>query len=208
MNPEPDLEPSKELSYLLGVRYGDMRLMKERYVGILVKDKDFAEEFARCINVIFSKKCILWQDKRGHWGMSVSSRIFYEYMTLPLDLHKGIIEMFPEEFLRGFFDSEATVNSYNIRVGITDKDVLKYVEWLLNQLWIETRWYEFESDRKNIGRSYIMSNGSIVTCKKMRYTLDINKHDSRLLFSETIGFSIRRKAEKLREKLKTLGVSK
>jgi hypothetical protein len=51
--------------------------------------------------------------------------------------------------------------------------------------------------KERIGRTYKMSDGRTITPKSMIYTLVIGKHDSLLLFNETIGFSIKRKAEKL-----------
>ncbi len=218
--PVPNLEPSPELSYLLGIRYGDIRLMKNENVsycvGLCVKDEDFAETFSKSLEKIIGRQYPIYVDKRGYFIVAASNRILYDYFSmLTLEDHKVQIEKYPEDFLRGFSDSEGNVGYRRpkarvgrrvpyIRIGITDNITLRYTEWLFNQLFIETRYYEFESYKRRIGRTCVMSDGRIVTAKSMIYTLVIGKYDSLLLFSKIIGFSIKRKAEKLEVELSAL----
>lgn len=203
-----NLEPSPELSYLLGVSYGDGKHMKHQKMsqfafGLVVKDKDFVEEFRRCAcSVVGKKSSRIWQTKRGYYGWAIYSKKLFNFLSKPLEDHNPFIEKYPGMFLRGFFDSEGTItwarNNTNAELclSITNKEVILYCLDLLKQLNMDFKYYEFNHYRKDIGIRRKMGSGSIVR-RKMMYTIATKKMDNIRKFGEIIGFSIKRKHNKL-----------
>jgi hypothetical protein len=221
MNSKPNLEPSPELSYLLGVRYGDISLplsealTTDYRIRVQVKDKDFAEEVNYALNTVFEQEYKrVHQDKRGYWCVNISSKTFRDYLRLPFELHKLQIEYYPAEFLRGFFDSEGTVHyarpkankkAPRITAVCTDREVLDYTKELLEKFFsINSVIRSPEYCKKRIGKSVILSDGRVVTATKILYTLRVYKLKDLTIFFYEIGFSIMRKQTKLEVGLSVL----
>lgn len=214
MNPKPNLEPSSELSYLLGVRYGDISLplpealTTDYRIRVQVKDKDFAEEVNYALNTIFEQEYKrVHQDKRGYWCVGISSKTFRDYLKLPLELHKLQVEYYPAEFLRGFFDSEGTVHyarpkankkAPRVTAVCTDKEVLDYSKELLERVFnIKAVVYTPTYCKKRVGKPVVLQDGRIFTATKVLHTLKIYKLVELEIFFYEIGFSIIRKQQKL-----------
>jgi len=148
------LRPSEELAYVIGVVLGDGYAYRRRraikgYRGITVslkaKDKEFVEEFAKCLAKVLGREPIRIRREKYVEGYvaETRSRTLYELLKKPADLDrlKPYIEHCEKcvaAFLRGFFDSEGRVDKQGyISVSNRDLNLLTYVEELLKRLNIE-----------------------------------------------------------------------
>jgi intein-encoded DNA endonuclease-like protein len=94
-----NLRPSPELAYVIGSRLGDATQSKSSWhhnymVKLLVRDKDFADEFSRCASVILGCKSfnVWWYEKRKAWNTTVNSIMLYHFLGNSLDRFKQYIE--------------------------------------------------------------------------------------------------------------------
>mgnify|MGYP001626240713 CR=1 FL=1 len=161
-------------------------------------------EFARCLEVVTGSKPYIRMQKDGLYVVEGYSRTLCELLKKPLDIKKlrQYIEYSVETmtaFLRAFFDSEGCVEKNgNIHVCNTEVRILNYVKELLLKLNIEVTGPHLIVKKgtpiygKKIGKTYY--------AKKDAYYLYI-RVSSRRRFAELIGFTIRRKMERL---MKTL----
>jgi len=85
----PDLSPSPDLSYLLGVYYGDGGSYryersdgwKEAYYQILgAKDKDFVRKFAECLSKILNRNQIPVSENDGVYRVVVGNKMLHEFL--------------------------------------------------------------------------------------------------------------------------------
>lgn len=197
---KPNLDPSSELSYLLGVRYGDGQLSKYEsksnfIFGLLAKDKPFVDIFKTYADKIVhkNKSCGPWQEKHGYWLYHVYSKAFYEFLTKSMKYHKETITAYPADFLRGYFDSEGTVvystpiakrKSMSIDASSKDFWLIQEVSTFLRKFFaIESTIYKYS--HKGWDKRWIM------------FHLRIRKQVDQKKFLENIGFSIPRKQNKL-----------
>jgi intein-encoded DNA endonuclease-like protein len=120
------LKPSEELAYVIGVKVGDGYTYRKRRVrkgyndvmiGLEAKDREFVEEFARCLAKVLGRKQIRprFRDDVGKYVVEVGSKTLYELLRKPVDLDrlKKYIEHCERcvaAFIRGFADSEGSVN--------------------------------------------------------------------------------------------------
>lgn len=206
----PDLSPSPELSYLLGVRYGDMSLYKSNVhrvneIKLKVKDKDFTEEYTRCLGQVMNSEFRVIDDEEPpHFIVRVGSKPLYAFFT-ELDLydHSEWIEPYPAEFIRGFMDSEGSpvihqVSYPEINVTLTDKGVLWYIQSLLELYFdIHSSVTSPPSGEYNIGKILGRINGRPIIQRKRTHTLHISGLDNIEKFYWNIDFSILRKSERL-----------
>ena len=194
----PNLEPSWELSYILGARYGDMSFCSGRAVVRLcnVKDEDFAGEFAYCLGKVMNNTYKVHYNGR-HFTVATESRVLNEYLILPLEYQKTLIEHYPEAFIRGFFDSEGgtygkgkqcVIKAYN-----TDIEILKYIKTLV-YIYFGIHSTIIEVNKKFlVGMTYYSKGGRVFTKRKRKYVLSIYRLSDKRIFAEQIGFSIYRK---------------
>jgi intein-encoded DNA endonuclease-like protein len=120
------LKPSEELAYVIGVKVGDGYVGKKSRVrkgyndvmiGLEAKDREFVEEFARCLAKVLGRKQIgpRFRDGVGKYVVEVGSKTLYELLRKPVDLDrlKKYIEHCERcvaAFIRGFADSEGSVD--------------------------------------------------------------------------------------------------
>ena len=186
-----DETPPPALSYLLGARYSDCTVTNNVF-KLEAMDKDFVKEFNRCLSKVMRRPYKIGKDKRG-WRTEVAVRSILDFMQRPLDKHRSIIDAYPREFLRGFFDGEGHVGGYKrgrcvygyISAKNTNFAVLKYVRELLNRLSICCTLYKIRESKRKC-KPYLM--------------MTINRGKDVKRFYKMVGFSIGRKARKL-EKL-------
>lgn len=200
---EPNLEPSYELSYLLGVRYGDSSVNhKDFQLG--VKDKDFAEEFTRCLNKVSGRTYQVHQPPscKGGYFVSCGLTVLCSYLLLELEYQKPIIEYYPEAFIRGFADSEGSVEVHGlVPVRITlcnnNTELLEYIKELLCNYF--NIYSSITESGKNtpIGAIIGCIKGRLVIKRERQYRLRISSRNNMKVFAESIGFSIKRKQERL-----------
>ncbi|MEW6592496.1 MAG: LAGLIDADG family homing endonuclease [Candidatus Hadarchaeota archaeon] len=139
---------SPNLSYLLGARYSDCTATKEVF-KLEAMDKDFVEEFDRCLSNVMGRPYKI-HNSRGIWGTETAVRSIVNFMQKPLDAHKPIIDAYPKEFLRGFFDGEGHAGGHKrekyvygyIGAKNTNFEVMEYVGRLLDLFSIHHKIYK------------------------------------------------------------------
>lgn len=184
-----DCSPSPELSYIAGAVMGDgtVRYEGRRYlIELRVTDYDFAYQFSESVRKLNKNGYSPWMKcyklkptSRGNprkdiYYLRVNSWELYDFLK-DLNKVKELARQFPKQFLRGFADAEGCVDSRSISIGQKNRKTLEFCKELLESLGIKSHVYS---------RSNGMSN------------LRIFKRES-IKFASIVGFSIKRKQEKL-----------
>lgn len=200
----PDLTPNLELSYVIGVYYGDGdirgELGKGWYFRLLVTDFEFIQEFCRCISKVMQREgnpykasIVHRKNPQASWKtlyqVHVNSRALVEFLRNP-SVHKLVVEKFPSAFLKGFYDSDGSIskispkrNIWKLRVYKTNFELIRYVHGLLE--------HHFQISPN------LRINKSRGPNRKTCYMLETARHDNLRKFCDKIGFTIRRKQEEL-----------
>jgi intein-encoded DNA endonuclease-like protein len=210
------LKPSEELEYVIGVKVGDGYAYRRRrtikgynpvWIGLKAKDKEFVEEFGRCLAKVLGRKQIRprFRDDVGKYVVEVRSQTLYELLRKPVDLErlKKYIEHCERciaAFLRGFADLEGSVNKRGyIFILNTDLRLLTYIMDLLRRLGIEST-----GPRIHVRRGIIINDperGKKYTHNKDCYRIYIRSRSS-VSFYKHVGFTIRRKQIRLESYVK------
>ncbi|MEM1944886.1 MAG: LAGLIDADG family homing endonuclease, partial [Nitrososphaerota archaeon] len=128
-------------------------------------------------------------------------KVLYELLRKPLDIERlrRFVEYSAEcksSFLRGFFDSEGCIaEDGRILVSNTDLKLLRYVKLLLSSLGVETSGPRLVTKH---GTPFIDPRGKTYYTKKDIYYLYVPS-DYRLNFYQHIGFTIKRKQQRLED---------
>jgi len=199
MRHQVDLHPSHDLSYLIGVMMGDGSAYKYEHkqkkrgcsyiahkVALCCKDKEFADNFALLLgNIIVTRKSPLRvYYSRGYYDVLVCCKALYEFFKLGIHGFEYVIQLFPEDFIRGFFDSEGNAHvgkdarNCSIQLSNKNKELLTYIRGLLLTMGIKC----FLCFDKNGGAYHLM----------------IKHYKSMCLFASSIGSDINRKNRDLR----------
>jgi intein-encoded DNA endonuclease-like protein len=214
------LEPSEDLAYVIGVLCGDGSVWEKgrihkgyRRVVIYLeaKDREFVEEFAIRIGRVLNRPPPRVRVKStGYYYVEVESRTLYELMKRPIDIEK--IRRFVEHcercmvmFLRGFFDSEGSVNKHGyVTVANSNYELLLYVqELLLKRFGIETSWPR--PTTKQGTTFYNPQRGKVYEHKKDVYVLYVSKQCN-VRFYYYVGFTILRKRARLEDYLRRMRI--
>jgi intein-encoded DNA endonuclease-like protein len=211
------LEPSEDLAHVIGMRLGDGSAWeahrayegyREAVISLKAKDKEFVEESAiRVARVLGCRPPKVYFDAReGRHCFMIKSRTLYELLKKPIDIKKlrKYIEHCPKcmaACLRAFFDSEGSVNDHGVIIVVnTNYQLLKYVQYLLRKVGIVAK-----------GPDLVHRRGSIVyikgrKCRRRRnvYSIYIRPRDA-LKFYKHIGFTIKRKQQRLEDYLRRTG---
>ncbi len=144
-----NLEPSVELAYIIGVVLGDGTATHDgnygKVIALRAKDEEFVREFARCLTKALGRenpvKVWFWKTQKLFVAKEYSVAL-YRLLHKPVDL--GRLRPFIEHceecmaaFLRGFADSEGSVDKGLIYICNTNKELLNVVRGLLKRLGIE-----------------------------------------------------------------------
>jgi intein-encoded DNA endonuclease-like protein len=187
--------PSKELSYILGVRYGDGCLRKTRNWHMFILgavNKDFVECFRDCCCKLLNKKELprinIKKQKKKEWNdvyfCNITSKQFYYFLLKPISEHHAFIQKNPLDFLRGFFDSEGSFSlksCMHLRVGNTNKEIMDYVKKLLDENGIFLNLY-IEKRQPPLKTFYVLGTG---------------KRSNIQAYNDKIGFTIKEKQKRL-----------
>ena len=93
------LRPSKELAYVIGAKLGDGYTTKRRRrvksyndvrIGLEVKDREFADEFARCLAKVLgrSPKNPRYRKSPKRYVVEVRSQTLYQLLKKPVDINR------------------------------------------------------------------------------------------------------------------------
>lgn len=206
---------SKELSYVIGVLLGDgqIKIEPKQYhyrLRLRVKDREFAEEFARCLQIILEKKtpCKIYTEKdrtrgnRTRFVGEASSKILVRFLKRPWITLVQFAKPYTTDFLRGLFDSEgftniSTTKQFPVGIGMANTNLLllRVVQSILKD--------DFQI-KSHINLS--VKKGTKVKiwnlpyeARKDLYTLNIHKFNHVKKFQKEIGFTILRKKNKLHD---------
>jgi intein-encoded DNA endonuclease-like protein len=214
------LEPSEDLAYVIGVLCGDGSVweksrVRKGYRRVVIyleaKDREFVEEFAIRIGRVLNRPPPRVKVKStGYYYVEVESRTLYELMKRPIDIEK--IRRFVEHcercmamFLRGFFDSEGSVNKHGyVTVANSNYELLLYVQkLLLKRFGIETSWPR--PTTKQGTTFYNPLRGKVYEHKKDVYVLYVSKQCN-VRFYYYVGFTILRKRARLEDYLRRMRI--
>src|SRR3989454_4561371 len=194
---------SPELAYVIGVIAGDGNLNVHGYnyeMLLSVTDRDFAEEFSRCLAKILGKSNLYkvrWSEKRKRWIVQGSSIFLHRFLRGGWQRLKRYVEhcyRCRASFLRALFDGEGTIGLNRISIYNTDLRLIQYIRLLLSKFGIETR---IPYVRRLAG-SILKDPRTGILYERRRdcYTLAIRIAGS-LQFARHVGFSIKRKSRLL-----------
>ena len=195
-------KPCPELAYVIGVKMGDASTSVGHHnynymIKLRVTDKDFADEFSRCLGVILSRDAprVKWHEKTHAWHTQLSSILLYNLLQqdlkrlLPTIRHCRGCE---GAFLRGFFDSEGSMYDRSLTASNENLELLKLVCELLHSIGIQTTGTHLATKG---GRTVIIKgklyrqNGDLFYLRVRSYSL--------ARFKDIVGFAIQRKSDAL-----------
>ena len=202
--------PVPELAYVIGVVKGDATLGLQKWtyrLRLRVIGKEFAEEFDRCASfVIRSRRHSLhWLPNSGLWCVEVCSVLLYKYLNQSFSVLKKAISHCEDciaAFLRGFFDSEASVSGRSLTVSNASLQVLRFVGISLRRLQVSTTGPYLSQ----VGGRPVVIKGKIYRANKNIYILRV-RAGSLEVYSRRVGFAIKRKERALRLALNFRGRS-
>ena len=201
------LEPSAELSYVIGVYLGDGSVHLKsngRYIiKLKVVDREFAEAFADALKKLGIGVAVGFErdsTRVDRYYVEGSNKSLFQLLTGSRKRLFSLAREYPREFLRGFFDSEgfpviSVGKSFKVEVAAVNSDleVLEFAQGPLEELGINSK----------ISKLY--SRGHRVTIRGEEYSsnvdmfvLRISRFNDVILFADNIGFTAGRKSEKLR----------
>jgi DNA endonuclease len=197
-----DAKPCPELAYVIGVTKGDASMSVSRNYNYKIKlrvtDKEFAEEFARCLSVVLGRNPprVKWHQKTCSWHTEISSLLLQNVLKQPLPNLKRFIEgndACAAAFLRGFFDSEGWVYLTQLGVVNTNTVTLRYVSKLLEwRFGMRVRGPRVSSR----GGRIVIIKGKPYHANRDCYSLLVDK-SSLSVYQNIVGFTIQRKQQRL-----------
>lgn len=206
-----DLNPSPDLSYVMGAFLGDgcsakWRKRYHRWIILAVTDQGFVDEFNRKICKVLGKSKLYKVHIRNNLGRNHrkplyeiragSIRLFGFLNDRNLEKFDIPIREYPADFIRGFFDAEGSAYQYSrssgygkcypqarIQFSNTNFELLKLVENLLKEFFgINSKISEMKYGKGHWGSRRV-------------WRLSIWSKDSVLKFINEIGSSNSKKAE-------------
>jgi len=201
------LEPSPHLSYVIGVYFGDgsIGLSEHKYrIRLKVVDREFAEAFARALEDIGANARVYVESdgRRDRFVAEATSKFLYMFLKQPKEALFEVAKEYPQEFLRGFFDSEGCFNfNKNERQGFVsasnyNREVLTFCQKALESLGISSKIVLTKRKGTTVkiwGKEYQYSSDL--------YEIRIYRKDDLSKFYRLIGFTISRKQKLLEEYL-------
>jgi intein-encoded DNA endonuclease-like protein len=200
-----DGKSSPELAYVIGVILSDgYKCFDEKnyFLRLAVIDKEYAEEFGRCLARVLGKKepyKPYWNEKLKQWIVIGYSVQLYKFLDKPLEELKIYIEHCKDcisAFLRALFDGEGSMPKHKraLRLYNTNKELLIYTQYLLKRYFNIDTTGPYLATRK--GTIVHLPNNMISKANGDCYYIYIPVK-SLLDFYKHIGFTIKRKQQRL-----------
>jgi len=191
------------LAYLVGATWGDGNLSynkQGRYWRITLRatDREFVDEYERCLSVLLGRRYRVRiyrfaksPEHTDQWRVDAQSRILYDYLSQGPESIRLLLDAYPTDYLRGFFDAEGSAyerkwdgrSYWGIRVVNTSANLILLAHQLLLRLGIE-------------GKIYVDERKSAPNLKWL-YIWICQKRDQVRRYRDLIGFSIPRKVATL-----------
>lgn len=184
---------SPEKSYLLAVLCGDGHIHPGMIRLEIRKDEEFIKEFSSCLKKVYGLEFKhYYYAKRNSFILYASPEIvcndllkYGKFGTFDWNVPKEIMESNDEKiissFLRGIFDSEGSVTKCSVLMCSANKKGIEEIKILLKKIGIESK---------------------ITKTKAGYYILWIFRKERFKIFRKRVGFTIKRKMDKLNEILK------
>ncbi len=187
--PESAKENSEELAYILGVVYGDGYLGKSM-VRLKVKDEDFAKNFSDYIFKWSGYNCPVTLNKEKFFLVRLYSTPTCKFLSRIkfTDIKKWNLNE-KSSFLRGLYDSEGYAGRNHITFTNSDKKLTNLVSFLLKEFSIKHTIIFNKPSKGVIGKWTFL--------RKKIYRILITNYENKKKFDEKIGFSIKRKNDRL-----------
>jgi DNA endonuclease len=199
---EFDASPCAELAYVTGVGLGDASTSTSpsnynHKIKLRVIDKEFAQEFARCLGVLLRRTppIVKWHEKTRSWHTELSSLLLMRFLRQELkELTPTIIHCddCKAAFLRGFFDSEGSMSEGSLTASNENLELLKVACELLHSLGIETTGPHLATK----GGRTVVIKGKLYRQNEDLFYLRVRAR-SLARFQEVVGFAIQRKSDAL-----------
>jgi intein-encoded DNA endonuclease-like protein len=188
--------PTPELAYLMGVAKGDGSIRVQKWnhrIRLRVIDREFAEEFDRCASIVLGspKHAITWLPKQGLWCVEVLSVLLVRLLKGPFsEFVKAVshCERCAGGFLRGFFDSEASMYGRSLTLYNGSLRTMRLANKLLSNLGILASGPRLDQRARGI----VTIKGKRYHSNKDMYLVYV-RTNSLLRFADLVGFSIWRK---------------
>jgi intein-encoded DNA endonuclease-like protein len=194
-----------ELAYVIGVVLSDGNVNSRKYdreVLLSVTDREFAEEFRRCLGrVVGGSSKVRRSEKRNRWIVQKRSILLYQFLRRPWSAFKPFIEHDTKctcAFLRAFYDGEGSISGRSLTLCNTELGILTYIRELLGKLKVETTEPRVGTRAGTELKDPL--NGRIYTRNSDCFSLRIRAKNLPQ-FARDIGFTITRKQQKLEEAL-------
>lgn len=201
-------ESTPTLAYIISVRLGDAYLYEyglTHGIALEVVDYEFAAKTGLCLAELVGRTRPYkpwWVKSHRRWRVTGYSVLLYLFLQQPLEKLKPCIEHCKDcvaSFLRGFFDSEGSINRRKLRAHNTSLDLLNYVRYLLRQYFcIETT---HQREMAKAGRLILGNNGKVYKSDKACYYICLPVR-SLPSFRRYVGFTIIRKQQRLIKAIK------
>jgi len=194
-------EPTPELAYVIGVTLGDGSLNRKGYnrrIRLQSVDLDFVLEFDRCLSKVLGTGAHKpWFDTRKI-HIEASSVLLHDFLHRRWEALKPWIEHCSScvsMFLRGFFDSEGSVqDGGHVTCSNSGFALLRFVQYLLSFYFrVETT-----GPRLQTRAGTKISNRGHTYLRKLDVYYIYIRTRSLFIFSHSVGFTIRRKQLRLR----------
>jgi len=204
----------RKLSYLFGLLCGDGSLYKsietvkikgrsKVYIysatmynfALKTKDKELINLFVEYFSDVFSRKKVTIHKYNGYY--QTRFRVSKEVYNLFKNTNHPIIQKYPEDFIRGFADSEGSVivsNHVAIRLCNTNLELLELVSSLLSKLGIHHH-IRLQSKKGSPAKDGTRKNKDV-------YMIEIDRKEDVNKFADRINFALSSKKDKLNNALR------
>jgi intein-encoded DNA endonuclease-like protein len=202
---KPNLDPSPELSYVIGAILGDgtiakkLNSRKRNLVEFNSTDPIILDVFNISICKVLGKKNLykIHWEKRGKYRslgrIAISSQAFWEFMRQPQEKLLEVASKYPVQFLRGFFDAEGSSylakgkqHYFKISCSNSNLALLTYIKKLLED---KFGIHSTITVGHRAGSTFKSINGKNYIRKVDNYNLVIHRREDVLNFILQIGFS-------------------
>jgi len=209
-------KPSPELSYILGVLDGDgyVRIKGKHYlIGLQSIDYEFVEEFNNALIKVFGKNrpYSIFKEKRDpprkpiYRVEGICKKFVKWYLRTPREDRWSLAKKYPKKYLRGIYDSEGSVTVQechssnapilNCRIDLSNTDLvlLSFVQKLLVEQGYRPKMYKVYD-----GIGFTKFPEGLFLRRKAEYVLRILRRGDVMRFVDDIGFTVKRRQERLR----------
>jgi len=188
---------TKELSKIIGYFVGDGSFEKER-ISFSEQNKELAEHYKNKVSDFFNaNSSIKFRENKGCYQIRIYGKSIVKFIEknfseikkarnteIPLKILKSENDVLAS-FIKGFYDAEGYATSKRgIGLGINNKKMAEQLRLSLLRFGIIASLHKYDNKRNPYSDN-------------PRFTVDISDNESLKLFSKLIGFSLKKKQEKI-----------